>query len=163
MKLFNDLKGPRFNRRKYRENIVSEELWKAWKETTGRKESFEEFRSVWHKIAEVMVDNIIEERDGIRMANGMGDVYLGYIPNIRKVMVDYKASMEYNKIIKHENWDSNGKVGKIIYGTSGRRYIFRLGGWWGFSACRNFKKRVINAFKTVPERYKNSIEKRLAE
>lgn len=158
--MFNDLKASRFNSRKYRENIVTEELWKEWKEKTGRTESFKEFRDVWHKIATNIVDNIVEERDGIRLPKGIGDMYLGFLPGSKKQFIDYQESLKYGKHIWHENWDTNQKAGKIIYGTRHRKYLHKLAGWWAFTACRNFKKRAVQAFKDNPTRYKNSIERR---
>jgi hypothetical protein len=158
--MFDNLKPRRFNTRKYRENIVSEELWKKWKDSTSRTETFKEFRDIWHKIADQIIVNVVEETDGVRLPKGNGDIYIGYIPHIQKRVIDYKLSKQYGKVIRHENWNSNNKVAKIIYGTSRRKYIYKLAGWWGFTACRNFKVRVVKALQTHPERYKNSIEKR---
>lgn len=159
--MINDLKAKRFNPRKFRHNIVSEDLYLRWKEQTGRTETWEEFRNAWYAIAETMIDIIVEEPDGIRLAKGMGDVYIGYVPSMVHRPIDYQASLKHGKVIRHENWNTNRKPGKIIYGVSERKYIYRLAGWWAFSACRNFKKRVVQAFNDFPARYKNSIEKRL--
>lgn len=158
--MYNNLKAPRFNARAFRENIVSEELYNQWKEQTGRTESFSEFKEVWEKIADSMVEFVIEERDGIKLAKGMGDIYIGYVPGAQKKFIDYQSTKEYGKTIYHENWNTNGKAGKIIYGTRKRKYLYRLSNWWGFKGCRNFTRAASKALKEFPERYKNSIEKR---
>lgn len=160
LSMFNDLKAPRFNPRKYRENILSKELYISWKAKTGRTESFSEFKAVWNKLAETIIETVIEERDGVRLPKGMGDKYLGYVPSTKKEFIDYQASAEHGKPIRHENWNSSGKPGKIIYGTRHRRYVHKLGGWWAFNPCRKFTRLASKAFRDNPERYKNSIEKR---
>lgn len=158
--MFNDLKAARFNPRKYRVNIVSEDLWKRWKQKTGRKESFQEFKKLWAMIAEGAIECVFEEQDGLRLPKGMGDVYLGYVPGIKKRGIDYKTSRELNKTILHENWNSNGKTGKIIFGITRRKYLFKRPSMWAFIPCRNFKRSAVKMLREYPERYKNSIEKR---
>lgn len=156
--MFNDLSAPRFNTRKYRVNIVCKELYEEWKKKTGRTETFSEFKAIWNLIAEEHINQVIEERDGVKMAKGMGDIYIGYIPRVKKRFVDYKTSMEHNKKIYHENWDSNGKVAKIIHGTYRRKYTYRMNRWFGFNPNRAFKHKVIAALKAFPTRYKNTSE-----
>lgn len=158
--MFNDLKAPRFSTRRYRKNIIDEKIYIAWKEKYNQILSFIEFKDIWEIIALDITEEILQEKDGIKLPNGLGEIYIGYVPSFTKTIIDYKTSREYNKLIRHENWESRGKLGKIIYGSNGRKYPFKLSGWWGFTACRNFKIAVVHALKTYPERYKNSIEKR---
>lgn len=159
--MFNDLKAPRFNPRKFRVNIVSEELYKSWKNRTGRTESFEEFKKAWEAIADTAIDIVLENPDGIRLPKAAGDIYLGYVPGATREFVDYQASKEYGSKVRHQNWHSNQKPGKIIYGTRNRKYIYRLSNWWSFKGCRVFTRSAAKSLKDNPERYKNSIEKRI--
>lgn len=158
--MFNDLNAPRFNDRKYRENIVSNDLYKRWKENNKTsKLSFIEFRNICWAINTEITDVITEEPDGVRLPMGMGDIYIGYVPRALKA-IDYKASREYGKPIYHENWNSSGKLAKIIFGTNTRHYIFKRAWMWGFEACRPFARRVVQCLKDNPQIYKNTIEKR---
>lgn len=156
--MFNDLKAPRFNSRKFRKNIISEDLYKTWKAKYNRKESYNDFKKVWNLLAEEIIEEILTERDGVRLPS-LGDLYIGYITKINKPIIDHQLSMEYGKPIKHMNFDTRGKLGKIILGYKKRKYLFKYKGWWSFVACRNFKRTVSKALKENPERYKNSIEK----
>lgn len=158
--MFNNLKAPRFNNRKYRKNIITKELFKDWKVKTNNNITFKQFKEYWNLIAFKHIEKIIEERDGIKLGTGLGDIYIGFVKSKKKSGIDYKTSSEYNKCIKHENWDSSGKLGKIIYGTNNRKYIYKLHKFWSFEACRNLKRKVSLALKEQPEKYKNSIEKR---
>lgn len=157
--MFNDLTAPRFSSKKYKQNIVSEDLYKRWKLETKSELTFKQFKDIWNKIADQLITSTTEERDGIRLPS-LGDIYIGYIPQMQKKIIDYKLSKEYGKPILHENWDSGSKFAKIIYGATKRKYLFKLAGWWSFKACRNFKIAVVKALRETPERYKNTIERR---
>lgn len=158
--MFNNRKAPRFNPRKFRVNVVSEELYEKWKAETGYDITFQQFKEYWNSIGEAMTEAVITEKDGIRLGAGLGDIYVGYVPGMKAKPIDYKTSAEFNKQIKFENWENGGKVGKIIYATKRRKYIYRMHGWWAFKACREFKSKVSHALRTRPQDFKNSIEKR---
>ena len=158
--MFNDLKAPRFNNRKYRQSVVTKDLYIKWKTDNNSNITFKEFKNYWYKIANKYIEKIIEERDGVKVGNGLGEIYVGFVKSTKGASIDYKLSKELNKKIKHENWDSSGKLGKLIYGTRNRKYIYRLHKYWSFVGCRNLKRLVSTSLKTHPERYKNSIEKR---
>lgn len=158
--MFNNLKAPRFNPRKYRKNVVSQELYKKWKTQTESDLTFSQFKKIWEYIAEEYINTILEERDGAKLGNGMGDLYIGYIKNVKKDIVDYNLSKQYNKTIKHENWETGGKFGKLIYGVTGRKYIYKTHQFWKFKGCRNFTRLISKTLKEFPARFKHSIEKR---
>lgn len=156
--MFNNRKAKRFNTRKYRENIVSESLYKSWKEKSEYDITFSEFKKYWKLIADEYVDTIINNPDGIRLGASVGDIYVGYIVGAKKRPIDYVTSSLLNKKIYHDNFDSSGKLAKIIYATNKRPYIYKMHRYWAFAACRNFKTLVKNGLRNHPERYKNSIE-----
>lgn len=158
--MLGDLKAPRFNKRKFRFNVINKDLFNEWKSSTGYKKDFAFFRQVWIKIAEKMIEKVLEERDGIRMGSGLGDIYVGMVPQCKKRAIDYKTSREIGKIVYHENWNTNGKLGKIIYATSDRPYAYRLCRYWGFIPHRLFKRKCVERLRENPENYKNSIERK---
>lgn len=158
--MFNNRQAPRFSNRKYRHNIISKELYDAWRKQTGYKITITEFRRIWRLIAKEYINEIIEEKDGAKLGASIGDLYIGYVPSPKHKPIDYNTSLELGKKVHFQNWNSNGKLGKIIYGTRGRKYIYRLYKFWSFKACRTFKQQVNTALREHPERYKNSIEKR---
>lgn len=159
---FNDLKAPRFNSRKFRKIIVDKELFRTWRRTNGFKKgshSYVTFRFIWEKIAEEMIQIVLTERDGINL-RGLGDIYLGYPPPSKHKPIDYKASQEYGKTIYHENWHTDGKVIRVIWGVTDRKYVLRRKYWWAFQECRNFERLTTIAARTTPELFKNSQERR---
>ena len=158
--MFNNRRATRFSNRKYRVNIVSQELYTKWKSQTNYSITFIQFKQYWKFIAREYVNAILEESDGAKLDASIGDIYIGFVPPPKKKAIDYKTSNEIGKTTYYENWNTNGKLGKIIYGTNGRKYIHRLHAWWAFKPCRNFKNNVKDSLRANPERYKNSIEKR---
>jgi len=162
--MYNDRKAPRFNPRLYRYNVISKELWKAWKKETGYKLTFSQFKNIWNAIGETITDSVSTSRDGVRLGGGLGDIYAAYVQgrNVenKQKPLDFKLSLEYDKEIRHQNWENSGKVGKIIYGTYKRPYIYKYATWYGFTGHRRFKNKMSKAFRETPSLFKNSIEKR---
>lgn len=156
--MFNDLKAPRFNPRKLRYNVVGIETYKKFKKEQKSSMSYSQFRTMWERIANQIMASVIDERDGVRI-RGLGDLYIGYTKTKDKP-IDRKLSEEYGKIIYHENWHTNGKVMKIIFGVSKRRYIFKRKYWWSFEGARDFVRNSSAAVKKDPLKYKDSQEKR---
>lgn len=153
---------PRFNPRKFRKNLINGDVYKAWKDKTGRTESFEQFKAVWLRMALKIREKILTEPDGIRIT-GLGDIYIGIVPKAKKRAVDYKTSRELGKIVYFENWNTSGKIGKIIYATKDRPYIYTKKRFWGFKPHTTFKMDASVALQNNPERYKNSIERKYYE
>lgn len=159
--MFNDLKAPRFKQRKYRTQIVTKEFYDRWKLANPQyKITFTQFKKLCENINKEIIEFVVEEPDGVRLPTGMGDIYLGYVPNGKKRPIDYKATKEHGKTIYHENWNSSGKLGKIIYGVVKKRYKFKRSRFWSFKGSTSFRHAAIKAFQDNPERYKNTIEKR---
>src|SRR5690606_3245995 len=134
-------------KRKYRKNIVSKELYDAWKLRTGYNISFQEFRKIWRLIAQEYITSIVEEADGVRLDASTGDLYIGYIPSPKRKPIDFNTSLQLGKRVHFQNWNSSGKMAKIIYGTRGRRYMYRFATYWSFVASRTFKKRCKQALQ----------------
>jgi hypothetical protein len=158
--MFADLTGPRFNKRKFRENILTEKLHKEWLKETGYDKDFTTFKKIWEAIANKIVSKVLTERDGVRLGSGLGDIYIGIIPKTKRRPIDYKTSRELGKIVYHENWNTDGKVGKIIYATKNRPYAYRLCKYWGFLPHTSFKDKCSEQLQLNPEKYKNSLERK---
>lgn len=156
--MFADLNAPRFNRRKFRKNILTKELHEEWKTTTGYDKNFETFKAIWEAIATKIVSKIISETDGVRLGAGLGDMYIGLIPGAKRRPIDYKTSREIGQIVYHENWNTDGKLGKVIYTVAGKPYAYKLCRFWGFVPHTRLKKLCTLNLQQNPQRYKNSLE-----
>lgn len=153
---FADLKGPRFNIRKFRRKIVSKELYRQWKKSNPGI-TLAQFTRIWKLIAKEMQEVIVEESDGILLPNGIGEMYLGYV-KLKRIGTDYKTSKEHNVLVNYENFHSYGKTGKIIFRAC-TKYKLSTCSLWNFRAITPFKEKVTKAFNEQPEIYKNSRQK----
>jgi hypothetical protein len=157
--MIDKLKAPRFNTRKYRYNLLSKEIYKQWKQKSGSSLSFIEFKKRWKLIAAELTKQVIEERDGVQLPHGLGNIHIAFVPGMLAKPVDIKATREAGKVIYHQNWHTDRKVGKIVYTHGDYRYAHRLAGFWHFMGCRNFTRSVSKALSTYPHRYKNIYKK----
>ena len=163
--IFNDLKAPRFNPRKFRKIVVNRELFIRWKKANHIKRgviSYDKFKLIWDLIAQEIVNTVLEERDGVNL-RGLGDIYIGYIPNVKNKPIDHKSTEKYGKTIYFDNWHTDGKIPKIIWGVTGRRYVPKRKYWWAFEPCRNMERAMTKAVHENPSLYKNSQERRHVE
>lgn len=155
--LLADRAGPRFNTRKFRQKIVSEEVYQKWKTETGMTHSFDEFKRMWSLIAKEYQLATVEGSNGVLMPYGIGELYIGWI-RAKERVVDYNLSRVHNTKIYFENFHSYGRLAKIIYHACGR-YKLDVCKLWNFTPITPFKKYVSNVLKTSPEIYKNSRQK----
>lgn len=155
----NDLKAPRFNTRKYRTNVITEDLYQRWKAKTGYTISYEQFKAYWKLLADGITSEVQRERDGVILPYYLGTLYIGWAPVNCKKAKDYKATNEAGTHIYQQNWHSNRKLGKIVYTRGNARYVHHLTGWWSFGACRNFSRAVSKSLKDNPSNYKNTYVK----
>lgn len=155
--LFADRKGPRFNTRKFRQKIISKDLYVRWKTKTGYNKSFEEFKGIWKSIAKEYQEASIEGPNGVLMPFGIGELYVGWTKTKDKV-IDYNLSRQYNTRVYHENYHSYGKLAKIIYHACGK-YSLDTCKLWNFRPITPFRKFVSSVLKSSPEIYKSSRQK----
>jgi len=161
--MVNDLNAPRFNPRKFRYSVISKELWLRWKKETGLKKiPYQDFAYIWNLIGNKITQKVVDERDGIKLSHNIGEIYAGYTIS-KKTRVssnDPIISQEIGKPFKYENWHSNNKYIKIIFGTAKRKYIYENRNLWGFIPHRDFARSIAAQAKETPERYKLTQEKR---
>lgn len=155
---FADRAGPRFNTRKWRQKIISKELYKKWKDKTGYAVTFEEFKRIWKHIAQEIQLGALEEPDGIMLPYGLGEIYIGYV-KLRDKVVDYKVSREVGQVVYYENYHSYGKIGKVIYSPCGK-YATNTCDLWNFKPITPFKEKATKALMGQPELYKNTRQKK---
>ena len=153
---FADLKGPRFNTRKFRKKIVTKELFKEWKKTNPGI-TFDQFKYIWKMIAQEIQNTVITEPDGVMLPNGIGKVYTAYV-KMKEPGIDWKTSKEHDVLVTYENYHSYGKPGKIVYNPCSK-YKLSTCTMWNFKAITPFKEKVSQAFRERPEIYKNTAQK----
>ena len=60
--------------------------------------------------------------------------------------MDYALSKKYGKVLRNQNWETDGHLGKIFYTNYSTKYRFRNREMWRFQAHRDFKRTVAKEY-----------------
>lgn len=100
--------------------------------------------------------NVIIERDGVELPEGLGYLFVGSCPAaVKKNNINKKVSEEYKLQIKHRNFESDSFIAKIFYTNYANKYKFKLRQVWMFKGCREFTREVSAEYR---ERWKSYIQ-----
>jgi hypothetical protein len=142
-----DLNAPRFRYSGLR--VITEEFVDNFrKKNPAYKDiTLGEFKSIVKKFNETLWREVIENRDGIQLPEGLGYLFIGTCqPSTKRTNYDFTNSTKYNKAIQNRNWETDGKVAKIFYWSWAEKYHYKNREVWGFTACRNFKRAVSKEY-----------------
>lgn len=142
-----NLNGPRF--REKRISILTAKTLKKFKEKYPEYDSLSlrMFKDIIMTFNSLIVDGIIDNRNGVELPEGLGYIFMGTCPASRKKNIDYKKSLNYGVETTHKNWDSDNKLLKIFYSNYNTKYPFKNKSAWGFKARKEFRKAASEAYK----------------
>jgi len=108
---------------------------------------------VINKFNQNIVDTAISERTGVILPERLGHIIIASFkrPTGRKA-IDWGESRKHGKLIYHMNWETDNRIGKIVYqNTIGpHNGLTKL---WGFTATRSFTEKMSAAFKKFYNKY----------
>jgi hypothetical protein len=155
-KVFNkpDLNAPRYIQGAY--NVTRGDFFKRFREKHPRFKDIpdKELKSIIKKFNELFVETVIDTRDGVRLPEELGNIFIGTCQTSKKTNIDFGKSIKYGYTVSNNNWDTDGKLGKIFYTNDATKYKFINRECWAFVGCRNFKR---NLAKVYPETWMNYI------
>lgn len=145
-----NLTGPRF--RPQTHNIFNDELVKKFKEKHPKYKSVDSklLKNIIKSFNETIYQTVIETRDGVALPESLGWLFIGTCHQSKKENVDFAKSQKYGVRVSNKNWESDGKLAKIFYSSFAPKIKIQNREFWGFTACRNFKRSVA---KTYPENW----------
>lgn len=145
-----NLTGPRF--RPQTHNIFNDELVKKFKEKHPKYKSVDSklLKNIIKSFNETIYQTVIETRDGVALPESLGWLFIGTCHQGKKENVDFAKSQKYGVRVTNKNWESDGKLAKIFYSSFAPKIKIQNREFWGFTACRNFKRSVA---KTYPENW----------
>ena len=151
------MKDIRFRTEKYTKKIISEELYQKWinQYPEYSKYSYKDFVKFWELLANKYTDSIVINPNGVTLYSNMGEVVLKYTDS-SDTNRNYKNSNIVKDFVKHLNFISSGKNGKIVWSVAYARKINSELPLIGFQACRNFTIKAGKAFHETPELFKIS-------
>lgn len=150
-----DLNAPRFRRQA--EGTLNAEFISLIKSKlpAAKDLSASEIKKIITTFNGELWQKVVEKRDGVELPEQIGHIFIGTCPPSKRPPVNYKTTMEYMKVIKHRNWESDQHLAKIFFTTFGSKYRFKNNELWGFIPTRNFKRMVG---KTYPALWKQYVE-----
>ena len=145
-----DLKGPRF--RPTVHTIMNKEFFDSFREKHPKYKNYTdvELRSIIKQFNKLVYNTVIEKRDGVQLPETIGWLFIGTCQTSKKKNIDYAKSNKYGITVTNNNFDTDGKLAKIFFTNNAPKHKMKNREFWGFVACREFKRAVS---KNYPENW----------
>jgi len=145
-----DLTAPRFRPEVY--NILNEEFFDSFRKKYPKYAKLN--NTLLKKIAKTfnqhVYHNVIDTRDGVQLPEQIGWLFIGTCQQSKKYNVDFAKSKTYGVQVSNNNFATDGKLAKIFFSSYAPKHKIKNREFWGFVACRDFKRTVA---KTYPENW----------
>lgn len=152
-----DLHKKRFRYNKYFTHVVSEEVYKKWREENphlkDKINSFQSFSKYWTKIAKAIVSEVCINPNGVKLPYYCGELSIKYA-NIDLKPVNKRASIIMQKSIPHLNWNTSERLGKLVFNIKRASKFNAMIAYYGFKGTRVFNVAVNKAMIENPENFK---------
>jgi hypothetical protein len=150
-----DLKATRY--RKKLHHIINDDFYKRFfKKYPEYKEKEEpEIYKIIKTFNRSVCQEVINNRDGVELPESLGWLFIGTCKPKTKNNIDLGKSIKYGIKVSNKNWETDGKLAKIFYTNYAPKYRFKHRKYWGFEACRGFKRMVSKAY---PDNWKMYME-----
>lgn len=145
-----DVKGPRFRQKGI--SIVDNAFLKEFKEKYPKYKDLTvpEINKIMKKYNETVWKEVIENRDGVQLPEGVGILFIATCKSPLRQNIDFAKSKKYGVTVTNKNWETDGRLAKIFYTNYNTSFRFQNRECWGFIACREFKRTVA---KVYPENW----------
>ena len=150
-----DLSAPRF--RPTRFTVMSKKFYRVFKKKHPEYAAIpnSELKKIITAHSVLMYNEIIDNRNGVELPEGLGYVFIGTCKPPKKHNTDYPTSIKYKTLLQHRNFESDSYVAKIFYTNYANKYKFRDREIWQFKGIRDFTRLVA---KNYPENWKKYVE-----
>jgi hypothetical protein len=145
-----DVKAPRFRPEKY--NVLSKEFFEKFKQKYPKYKSLDDnnLRKIIKLFNQVIAQAVVDTRDGVQLPEQIGWLFIGTCQQSKKNNIDFAKSVKYGVQVTNRNWDTDGKLAKIFFTNYAPKHRIKNREFWGFTACRDFKR---NVSKSYPENW----------
>jgi len=145
-----DVTAPRFRPAVY--NVLNKEFFESFKKKYGKYKDLDnlDLKNIIKKFNYAVYNKVIDVRDGIQLPESIGWLFIGTCQQSKKQNVNYAKSLKYGVSVSNNNWETDGKLAKIFFTNYAPKHKIKNREFWGFTACRNFKRSVA---KTYPENW----------
>jgi hypothetical protein len=157
MKEFNkpDVKAPRF--RPDVHNVLNKEFFEKFKKKYSKYKDIDNtvLKTIVKKFNTTVYQTVIDKRDGVQLPEQIGWLFIGTCQESKKKNIDFVKSHKYGMTVTNRNWDTDGKLAKIFFTNYAPKHKMKNREFWGFTACRDFKRAVA---KSYPENWNMYVE-----
>jgi len=145
-----DVKAPRFRPEKY--NVLSKEFFEKFKKKYPKYKSLDDnnLRKIIKLFNQVIAQAVVDTRDGVQLPEQIGWLFIGTCQQSKKNNIDFAKSAKYGVQVTNKNWETDGKLAKIFFTNYAPKHRIKNREFWGFTACRDFKR---NVSKSYPENW----------
>ena len=145
-----DVTAPRFRPAVY--NVLNKEFFESFKKKYSKYKDLDnsDLKNIIKKFNYAVYNKVIDVRDGIQLPESIGWLFIGTCQQSKKQNVNYAKSLKYGVSVSNNNWETDGKLAKIFFTNHAPKHKIKNREFWGFTACRNFKRSVA---KTYPENW----------
>lgn len=137
--------------------ILNKEFFENFKKAYPKYRDLDNkvIRKMIKRFNQVLYQTVIDTRDGVQLPEQLGWIFIGTCQRSKKANIDYGKSKKYGVKVSNKNWDTDGKLAKIFFSNYAPKLKMKNREYWGFTACREFKRAVS---KTYPENWNMYIE-----
>ena len=141
-----DLTAPRY--RPKASNLLTDDFFKTFKAKFLKYKdiSDKELKKIIKVFNETVYQTVIDSREGVQLPEQVGWLFIGTCDQSKKRNIDYNKSKKYGVTVTNKNWETDGKLCKIFFTSYSLKHKIKNREFWGFTACRNFKRSVSKAY-----------------
>jgi hypothetical protein len=149
-----NLQAPRFRADTY--EVLNKEFFDRFREKYPqyKKLKDKELRSIIKSFNKLIYETVVDKRNGVELPQSLGWLFIGTCQPSKKKNIDFAKSKKYGVRVANKNWDSDGKLAKIFFTNKAIKHKVKNIEFWGFTACREFKRTVARVY---PENWNNYI------
>lgn len=112
-----------------------------------------EFNAILRQFNNNIIDEVIDYRFGVALPERLGLFVVASFPKSRRRIIDFGESNKTGVKTYHGNWDTDNRLGKIMYQKRSATSNVKYHMLWTFKPTRNFKERMSTIFKKKWAKY----------
>jgi hypothetical protein len=141
-----DLTAPRYRPQVH--TIMNKEFFESFKKKHPKYKDLDnvELRKIVKYFNNTLYQTVIDTRDGVQLPEQIGWLFIGTCQSPKKQNIDFVKSKKYGVAVTNKNWETDGKLAKIFFTSYALKHKMKNREFWGFVACREFKRAVAKAY-----------------
>ena len=141
-----DLTAPRYRPEVY--TIMNKKFFESFKKKHPKYKDLDdkELRKIVKYFNNALFQTVIDTRDGVQLPEQIGWLFIGTCQSPKKQNTDFVKSKKYGVTVTNKNWETDGKLAKIFFTSYALKHKMKNREFWGFTACREFKRAVAKAY-----------------